>query len=801
MLGTRWHKVRSDLSGNKTRTALVVLSISVGVFAVGVIANSQAILTGDLAARFASINPSSAVLSTAQPFDDELVQAVRGMKDVRQAEGRYVLTVRARKVGDESVRRTALTLTAIRNYDDIRINKIRSEGGAWPPPKNELLIDRASLDFMKANLGDEVQIETPQGVERILRVAGIVRDLNAVPPIYSAPAVGYISMDTLEWLGEPCQFNRLYITVAENGSDKEHIQRVAMQVKDRKLEAAGYTVSSIEIPVTPGEPPLSFVTNAMLMILGVLSIFVLLLSGFLVVNTISALLERQVRQIGVMKALGARTKQVTGMYLVFVLLLGLLALAIPLPFAMLAARTFSSYMADLLNFDLTTFSFPPQVIVLQIAIGLLVPFLAAFFPVTAGTRVTVREAISTYGLDRGQIGPSWIDRLAGRLRGLSRPLLLSLRNTLRRKGRLLLTLVPLTLGGALFIAVLSVRASLLLSLDELAQFWKYDLAVDLTRGYPSERLEREALNVPGVLRAESWDTDSAVRLRADGSESGFISVIAPPAATDLIEPIIVQGRWLLPDDKNAVVLTTTTLKQESDLEVGDELVLRIQGREARWRVVGVAKGGMTTIPIAYVNYPYLARVNGASSMANSLRIVTAQHDPVFQVQVEKALEEHFRDDRLHVAATEAMAELIERITGGMSVLIIFLLVLAILLALVGAIGLMGTMSLNVLERTREIGVMRAIGASDRAVLQIVIVEAVLVGILSWLGGIVLALPISRLLSDQVGIQFFQTPLAFSFSLDGILFWLVLVVALSASASVMPARQAARLSVREALAYE
>ena len=131
----------------------------------------------------------------------------------------------------------------------------------------------------------------------------------------------------------------------------------------------------------------------------------------------------------------------------------------------------------------------------------------------------------------------------------------------------------------------------------------------------------------------------------------------------------------------------------------------------------------------------------------------------------------------------------------------FLLVLAVLLAAVGGLGLMGTMSLNVLERTREIGVMRAIGASDGAVLLIVMVESILTGVLSRVGGVALGFPIGRIIRGQTGIQLFQTPCTCVFAPDGIFIWLVVVIVLSALASFLPARSATRLTVREVLAYE
>jgi len=200
-------------------------------------------------------------------------------------------------------------------------------------------------------------------------------------------------------------------------------------------------------------------------------------------------------------------------------------------------------------------------------------------------------------------------------------------------------------------------------------------------------------------------------------------------------------------------------------------------------------------------YPYFAHVMRAPSAANGIRLVTERYDATYQLQVTQAAEEHFKRVGLRVRSTEATTELIERITNGMMVFVVFLLILAIMLAAVGGLGLMGTTSLNVLERTREIGVMRAIGAADGAVLQIVMVESILVGVISWLGGAVLAFPLSKVLSDQTGLQLFQSPLTYTFAPSGVLIWLGVVVILSALASFLPARNAVRLPVREVLAYE
>jgi putative ABC transport system permease protein len=129
------------------------------------------------------------------------------------------------------------------------------------------------------------------------------------------------------------------------------------------------------------------------------------------------------------------------------------------------------------------------------------------------------------------------------------------------------------------------------------------------------------------------------------------------------------------------------------------------------------------------------------------------------------------------------------------------MVMAVLLAVVGGIGLMGTMSINVIERTREIGVMRAIGAADGAIMRIVVVEGVLVGVMSWLIGALIAIPLSLGLSTVVGNTFLRSPLSYTFSVSGAALWLIIVVIIAALASMLPAWNASRISVRDVLAYE
>ena len=125
---------------------------------------------------------------------------------------------------------------------------------------------------------------------------------------------------------------------------------------------------------------------------------------------------------------------------------------------------------------------------------------------------------------------------------------------------------------------------------------------------------------------------------------------------------------------------------------------------------------------------------------------------------------------------------------------------AIIIGAVGSIALSGVLSLNVLERTREIGVMRAIGASSGAITRLFIGEGLILGWLSWVIALPLSVPAGRLMTQALG-DAFQTNLVYIYTPTGALYWLAIITVLSIAASWFPARGATRISVRESLSYQ
>jgi len=793
----RWKKVFADLWGNKSRTVLVVLSIAIGVFAVGMVANAYLILEEASTVGYETVNPTSAFIITS-PFGDDLVDTIREMPEVADAEGRRVRNVRMFLNG-----RWYNTALSAQDYTDGRVNLLQSMSGKTAPGDHELLIDQTVVALTDFAIGDTAIVEMSDGRHYQMTIVGTVRDQNSNPSINTGGINAYTTLDTFEWLGETADYNRLLYVAAENKHDRAYVQALTGEIKD-KIEKSGYMVYFTLVFPEPGVSPTKFIIQSIRSVLGILAAVSLALSAFLVFNTMSALILRQVQYIGIMKAIGGLTRHLVGMYLLMVTLFGVLAYAAAAPLAAIAAQKFAEFIAGpaLLDLRLSPYRLRPEIMVLELAVSLLVPVLAALPAIWRGTRVTVFAALNSTGLSQENLSNSLLERVIERIRFVTGPWLLSLGNILRNRGRAALTLGTLVLGGAVFIGVLSVGASADETVAELGQAYRFDVQVEFERPYRLAQIEEYALQVPGVERVEGWTAVNGAILNANGEEGNSMTILAPPGGSELTHPKIVAGRWLQPDDQNAVVIDSSLLREDPSLQVGDEIMVKINGRDYPWSIVGVYQSiGVTVWYESYANYAYVSRLAREVQQARSVQLVTSAHDSASQAEIAALVNDYFQKMGLRVSGVDTSSNMRGVQEDQFNIIVSVLMVMALLITLVGGLGLAGTMSMNVLERTREIGVMRAVGASDGAVLRVILVEGILMALISWLLAIFLAVPAGKLLSSVVGSHIVNGELSYVYSVPGAFMWLALVLVVAVIASYVPARNASRLTVRDVLAYE
>ncbi len=211
-----------------------------------------------------------------------------------------------------------------------------------------------------------------------------------------------------------------------------------------------------------------------------------------------------------------------------------------------------------------------------------------------------------------------------------------------------------------------------------------------------------------------------------------------------------------------------------------------------------------TGPRIYLNDANLAKLTGRYNQVDTIRVLANPDElsrPAIQDRIGIELEKRFEDAQLSSSSSKTRQDIFSALSDAFAILPIILMLVALILAVIGGMGLTGSMGLNVLERTREIGVLRAVGASHFSVHQVIVSEGVMVASFSWIASSVISYPFGRALAEALIRTTFGASAAFVYSPAGLFGWLGIVVLIGVLSSLTPARSAAQLTVREVLSYE
>ena len=472
--------------------------------------------------------------------------------------------------------------------------------------------------------------------------------------------------------------------------------------------------------------------NGVIMITTVMGVLALCLGLFLVVNTINALVAQQIPQIGIMKAIGGTTRQVMTLYVASVLIYGLLALIIALPLGVVAADAVAEMLLKMMGISADpNVNASTSAVIQQVTVALLVPLLAALWPIYSGVRLTVREATSNYGIG-ATFGKGLIDRVLAKVRGLPRQAILTIRNTFRRKGRVVLTQITLIMAGVVFVMVMSSAASFTYTINYLTD--SLGLKVLMYFEQPVRIDEAKAIieSQPDVEFAEFTLFQSSTAYLDETTDEGkdiFINAVLPDSR--LLKLAVVDGRWLLPEDEHATVISTDTAGKMG-VKVGDKIFVKIDGTDrVEWTVVGTVTDLSNMQRNIYVPLGTYQREVGLSGRGTTAWLSVTPDTSATQLRVEKNLREALNARGLKVGGTQTAESIRANNESTFGIITTMLLTMSALIAFVGAIGLAGTLSINVLERRREIGVMRAIGASSFQIARLFVGEGLILGLMAW----------------------------------------------------------------------
>ena len=780
---------------------MIVASLAVSLAAVVTMLTTFTILRREVPHSYIASNPASAQLVLDQVLSDSLLDAVRTRPGMRAAE---LATTRSARLVLADGERIPLLLFVVPDIALSRIGTVYPETGVWPAPDGTILIERSALALTRARVGARVDIELPTAGRRSITIAGTVHD-PGVPPAWQEQTVyGYLSARTLIALGEPIALNRVKFVVRNSMATASQIEASARDLATW-LATHGVRVLDARIP-PPRMHPHQSQMNAVITMLLAFSLLGLLLGGVLTAAVINGLLAQHVRQVAIMKAIGARSRQIGTLYLSLVAGLGVVAVLIGLPIGLLAGRKLVLVVGELLNLRLESMALPWWVYGLALALGIVTPLLAAAVPIRHAAWRTVRSALDDHGLSGADGAASALSRRLVHIRFRSPALTQAFRNVFRRRGRLVMTASLLAGAGALFIASIDLKSAWERNVNDAIRARDFALEIRLRAGAPRDAVLRTVAAQHGVARVESWSRAGASRATAgdlevtgtypDGGHGGFALREAPHDTRAIVHQM-TAGRWFTARDSDAVVINGLgRVLAFADAQVGDTVTLRVEHLPVRLRIVGFMREPLTP-GTAMVLPSTFARIAGQGDSTNAVRVTLAPS--ATELAASRRIVDALESSGVPVSSVIAESRMAGAQGGHVYILVFALGVIAMVMAIVAMIGLASSLGVSVLERTREFGVMRAIGCKSSDIVTTVLAEGLCIALLS----AIVAVAVSRLVSTIVGgvlASVAKQELVLTLSPMGVVMWVTGLLVGATLVSWYPALRAARLTVRDALSH-
>ncbi|MEW5958988.1 MAG: ABC transporter permease [Chloroflexota bacterium] len=472
-----YSKIWRDVWHNKARTLQVILIIALGAIAIGMVIGARNLIAEAMAISWQAASPSMINLQVDPPMNDNELLTLKKLKGVAEVEGVLTAGFEWRLTPDDEWQ--VGVLYARDDYADQKMNTVQLVSGEWPHQKN-LAVGEGFDTAFGVYEGDNLQLKINDR-EYETSIEGVIYNA-AQPPLAVDGLQLYTTRERFSQLTGQENFNIIQTRDVVFDQAIQEQADLAIQEHLAKLEinSAGLGGPGRDRVVDPQIHPLQDNLDTIFWILGVMGGLTIILGLFLVYNTINAILAEQVKQIGMMKAIGASAGQVLWIYLNASFIYGLFASLVAIPLGAVGARYLALFLLDLFNVNPGPFTVDPLAAQIQVGVALLSPLVASLFPIMAGVRLTVREALGSYGLEGA--AASLADRLVAHLHRVPYTLLLTLGNTFRNKNRVFFLQITLVGSGFVFMTVMGVRDSFIHTFTgALTSIHTYDLIFERKR--------------------------------------------------------------------------------------------------------------------------------------------------------------------------------------------------------------------------------------------------------------------------------------------------------------------------------
>jgi putative ABC transport system permease protein len=787
----------TDLTRRKARTFFTVATLALAVASFGFFA-IPSLIDGSMqeevrAGRLADVAVSMRPLT----LNAEQLAELEALPNVAAVEPRSSMETRV-LVGE---RRAPARLIGVRDFARQQVDLVRVDSGTLPAEGGVATeVQNANVGLLDVGAGDTVTLvgaaggQASPGKGRVeLPVSGQARNTTGGEDVQDDDVIVlYMTADTVAKLNGGAGYNRLALLLRD--SSPAAAAKTVEAVRGYLRSVPGFSgFSSLPEIRAPGDWSGKAETAQFAQLLGVITVLALLSSLVLISNTMTTLVSEQTGEIGVMRALGARRRQIAFVYTKTAALLGVLGAIAGAVLGIVIANLLAGYFGQTFWAVDVGFGVDPTVLLVSLAVGILAPPLAALPAVRRGTRIDLREALESTGSAVG--GQDAADRMLRRFRFAPRTVQIGLRGVGRRKRRSIATAVIVALAVSNLLATLGLAASVTQTTRaEWADHFE-DLRV-WTSGSKlfDDRAAETIRTTPGVAAAQpALVTD----VELAGEEAFVWGVPHEP----LFRYRLSDGRWFTAAEEQGrerVAVIERNLALTIGTEVGDQITLSTAGGAAPLRIVGIAKNQQENGTVLFVPLTTVRSVLGAPSGTSTYWIKTTTVDHTLIDRTMTALEDRLTalgyDVGGEITYVEERDNVAENRTITTSIAVLGFIIVAI-----SMVGLANAITMSVLERTREIGVLRCIGARARDVRRIFLTEGVAVAV----AGCLLGIPLGYLL--EVGLvwlvkQIVNVEFPVVFPPWNIVIALLGTVLLAALIALVPIRRATRLRPGDALRY-
>jgi ABC-type antimicrobial peptide transport system permease subunit len=641
-----------------------------------------------------------------------------------------------------------------------------------------LYIEETTMQNFSMSLTERVKAGAAGDKLQDIGLGGVIADYSQIPAAFSGQGYAYANQKTLKKLGiEPSQ-NVIYIKL----TGTREIKDISMEIESELKKDEIYVSRTVSDKQTD-DVRKAVVETVMILLLalgGISSI----LGIVLVSHLFNRMFSQQTVELSVYKALGATKLYFLKQLSLTVFMLGTISWLTSLLISWYVSSVFSAELIERLNFAAVPYSFSLEIGLLLGLIAYVIPMISIIVPFWKVLRIPAA---------RGMQRISGTSAMKTKKKG-SRYFsigTLSFRQVKTKKWQWATNVMTLSFGGAVIIACIALYSSLLGTIAQIQQFWDYELEWTVENTMSQPELKRITQQANEIKTAEGWMIRNT-EVKHDQEEAVHNArLVALNENTELIKPDFQSGDWF--HKENEVVVNQDIAEQAGKtLKPGDQIWLKAAGEEKQWTISGIIHGQLEG-PAVYMDFEDYGKWT-SSDHVNRLAVETNQEIRTAVNEIEGL----FEKNGIAVQAFEESEDRKERPKQIIGMVVFALFSTGALFVVIGAVNVMTTMSVNVLERKKEIGIIRSIGGSKWKVYGLFLREGILISVISWAFAVALSYPLYLFLSKAIGQTLLNGSLQHVFPMFGIWSWLGASIVTGMISGYFPSRKAVNQPLRELL---